>query len=429
MPLQELAKLRAALQHLLSGEKGSEQQLPNVAFETSTGSTGRQGSWQDATAVQPQHKSCTAVGCFGLPAARMNWNGFQKACKGQGLTKAELSAAWQQYKSTGQIPGQQHMLEESLEKVARSSQQGQQPKLGKWGTIKEWVRSRTSSRATSRVVSPSETPQPSPGVKAKPAKPQQEIASLANAAAGNGFSVAIPVDAGCVAVSAACMEVGCLDPASSAEVVQQQQLIAMQMQAEQQQQQLPAGEQHHNVAAASAAAPENTASWHWTSSSSSTSSRPFSSLTVSSSSTTAAAPATRCRAARELVPHDSPGLLDQFGPWMPASLHRGRLKQLKTAIPAKPGLYEWGVRLPAGTTTADLAGAAAAAASIQGDGSSRWDGVRTRSGLHTGAQVLFGAQAAVPEVEYGPVICFYLGKAGASWCRDASFCAHTASGM
>ncbi|WIA13224.1 hypothetical protein OEZ85_006816 [Tetradesmus obliquus] len=103
---------------------------------------------------------------------------------------------------------------------------------------------------------------------------------------------------------------------------------------------------------------------------------------------------------------------------MPVSLQPGALKRLKTAIPAKPGLYEWGVRLPAGTTAAHLAAAAAAvaagggAAAVRGvaaPGSSSSNaassGVRTRSGAG-------GLAQGQPRVEYGPVICFYLGKAG-----------------
>ncbi|WIA33372.1 hypothetical protein OEZ86_006509 [Tetradesmus obliquus] len=103
---------------------------------------------------------------------------------------------------------------------------------------------------------------------------------------------------------------------------------------------------------------------------------------------------------------------------MPVSLQPGALKRLKTAIPAKPGLYEWGVTLPAGTTAADLAAAAAAVAAGGGAAAVRADpasgsnssnaassGVRTRSGAGGLAQARLG-------VEYGPVICFYLGKAG-----------------
>lgn len=101
----------------------------------------------------------------------------------------------------------------------------------------------------------------------------------------------------------------------------------------------------------------------------------------------------------------------------------GALKRLKTAIPAKPGLYEWGVRLPADTTAAHLAAAAAAvaagggAAAVRGvaaPGSSSSNaassGVRTRSGAG-------GLAQGQPRVEYGPVVCFYLGKAGESKLR------------
>jgi hypothetical protein len=98
-------------------------------------------------------------------------------------------------------------------------------------------------------------------------------------------------------------------------------------------------------------------------------------------------------------------LLDGFGPWMPVSLQPTLLKRLKAVIPAKPGLYEWGVRLPAGTTAADLA--AAAAAGAPATAASHSIGVRTRSGTRGLAQ-----GQAHSTVEYGPVICFYLGKAG-----------------
>jgi len=94
------------------------------------------------------------------------------------------------------------------------------------------------------------------------------------------------------------------------------------------------------------------------------------------------------RQLREAVTDDAQ-LLRGFGPWLPVTLLPGDLKRLKKVIPAKSGLYEWGARLPV-----DLYPAAA----VQQSGA---------------AMTLPPSSSRGPlQRQLGPVVCFYLGKAG-----------------
>jgi hypothetical protein len=465
IPAQELSALRTAVEHLLSGQQGLEQHLQSVLLQDSSSSEELQypgaasaarsdalhacGSKQQQ---QQQHSPVggAAVNCFGFASSVLSWNGFQKACKGLGMSKAELSAAWKHYKATGQLPGQllqqqQQLAAEAaadwLPPVQQHSQQQQQQLLGKpagsvkWASLKDWVQrtsrasSRAVSRVVSRVVSPAATPQPSPGGKARATRHHQQqqvsieghgAAAAAVAADGRcsigGFVTATAAVAGASVPAGQWLELDREQYEAQQQAILEQQLQAAEEELKQQQQQ----HRHHS---------QQQGQWQWPNpatqtgpllSSSSSSSGSSSSSQPPASSSSAAPPGKyagaasqqHCsnRTARELVDHSCHGLLDGFGPWMPVSLQSGRLKRLKTDIPAKPGLYEWGVRLPVGTTAADLAAAAAAAdglAAVHAGGSSRSasSGVRTRSGAG-------GLQQVQPAAEYGPVICFYLGKAG-----------------
>jgi hypothetical protein len=460
IPAQELSALRSAVEHLLSGQKELEQHLQSVVLNDSscrgelqcTGAVSAQpcpvlhagDSKQQQQQQLRQLHGAAAVGCFGFASSGLSWNGFQKACKGLGLSKAELSAAWKQYKATGQLPEQ--LLKQQLQQVEaepvtdwlpavhQPSQQQQQQQLlmkpagsVKWASLKDWVQctsragSRAVSRAVSRVVSPAATPQPSPGAKARHTRQHQQhqagiqqdaVAATASATEG-GYSIGGFVTA-TAAVAGASVPAGqWLEQDSDAYEAQQQATLEQQLQeAEEELQQQQQPRRHHNQQQRQCEWP-NTATQTAPANGSSSSRPPARASSVATPGSYAGVAAQqRCsRAARELVDHSCTGLLDGFGPWVPVSLQPGRLKRLKTAIPAKPGLYEWGVRLPAGTTTADLAAAAAAAAgglaSMHAGGSSRsaGSGVRTRSGAG-------GYQQVQPAAQYGPVICFYLGKAG-----------------
>jgi hypothetical protein len=457
---QDLSALRTAVEHLLSGQQGLEQHLqsvllqdsscreelqcPGAAFAAHSDALHACGSKQQQ---QQQHPPVggAAVGCFGFVSSALSWNGFQKACKGLGMSKAELSTAWKHYKATGQLPDQLLQQQEQqqqlkaepakdwLPTLQQHSQQQQQQLLGKpagsvkWATLKDWVQrtsrasSRAVSRVVSRVVSPAATPQPSPGAKARHTQHhhhqqhgggnESHGAAAAAVAADSSCSIGGYVTATAAVASAAVpagqwLELDRVEYEAQQQAILEQQLQEAEEELQQQQQQ-----QHMHRR-------QQQGRWHWPNTATQTapfagsSSQPpaRSSSAVSHGKYAGTASQQPCsnRTARELVDHSCDGLLDGFGPWMPVSLQPGRLKRLKTAIPAKPGLYEWGVRLPVGTTAADLAAAAAGGlAAVHAGGSSRSasSGVRTRSGA-------VGLQQVQPAAMYGPVICFYLGKAG-----------------
>eukprot|EP00879_Flechtneria_rotunda_P001218 GHRR01001365.1.p1 GENE.GHRR01001365.1~~GHRR01001365.1.p1 ORF type:complete len:915 (+),score=385.62 GHRR01001365.1:1991-4735(+) len=212
-----LAELKAAVQQLVTGQRSLQGQINYT--DSMSGSAYVHGHNKDAAAAAPaadiisaqqtvQHPACQpssscippykhrraqqqcldkflkqhleaapaspdpSVGCFGGPAGQLTWNGFRKACAGQGLSRPALSAAWRQYKSTGSMPDFQHICWEA---DAVSQQQGHGRAHGRWTHIKEFLHSNISSRAVSqavrravsravsRVVSPAATPRSSPG--------------------------------------------------------------------------------------------------------------------------------------------------------------------------------------------------------------------------------------------------------------------------
>jgi hypothetical protein len=462
IPAQELSALRTAVEHLLSGQKGLEQHLQSVLLQDNSCREEMQCPGAARTAhsealhacdskqQQKQHQpiGVAAVGCFGFASSGLSWNSFQKACKGLGLSKAELSTAWKHYKATAQLPGQllQQQQQQQLEAepatdwlptVHQHSQQQQQHQLlgkpagsVKWATLKDWVQrtsrasSRAVSRVVSRVVSPAATPQPSPGAKARPTRHQQQQHQQQQHEVGNeshaAAAAAVAADSSCsiggfvtstAAVAGASVPAGQWWELDKKQYEAQQQAVLEQQLQEAEEELLQQQQQrrHHS---------QQQGRWQWPNTETkpavlagSSSSRPpaRSSNVMSPGKYAGAASQQHCsRTARELVVHSCCGLLDDFGPWMPVSLQPGRLKRLKTAIPAKPGLYEWGVRMPVGTTAADRAAAAASGlAAVNADGSCKiaGSGVRTRSGAG-------GLQQGQPTAEYGPVVCFYLGKAG-----------------
>jgi hypothetical protein len=330
---------------------------------------------------QGQQQPEASIGCFNLTnssKSKLTWNGFQKLCKGRGLTKAELSAGWQQHKRTGLLP-------EDIKQQADAThtQQHKQSSItGKWSELKEWVQSRVSSRANSRAASRATSPNSSPGRHLYQRQQQQQH-----------YMHQVPDK---IAWPQAAM-VACagqlVQPASNSTptdyMEQQQDLLELQLQEAQAAQEAAAAagivihqQQQQEVAN------------NWQASS-------IGRLFVSSQA--AAVPDTPGgRTIRECV-NDDDELLEGFGPWEPVTLHPSQLKQLKQMIPAKAGLYEWGVRLPqqlyrsAGPGTSSLAGPHPAA-----------------TGPTTAAEqaVAAGPSGDQEPEGLGPVVCFYLGKAG-----------------
>jgi hypothetical protein len=470
IPAVELTALRTAVEHLLGGQQGLQQHLHNVLLQDSSCQvdTGTQHhsmlqTHERQQQQQQQHviHNSASMGCFGFNSSSLSWNGFQRACKGLGMSKAQLSAAWKHYKATGQLPSQ---LQQQLDTqpAADCTPSGQQPRplqaqqhhhqqqqehpagSHKWATLKDWVQrtsrasSRAVSRAMSRVVSPAASPQPSPGAKARPKRQQQQLHATDIQDEAAAAAMADAVNSSCSMGGFVAAEAVAAAPAGhwleldSAGCHAYQRQVRLEQQLQENQQDLSNQQQHRQPGQQPASGQQqkqrqrpSAAVLSASHASSHSSSRPSGSAisNASRSSTNSKPPVSSVqmsRTAREVVDHSCPGLLDGFGPWMPVSLQPCLLKHLKTAIPAKPGLYEWGVRLPAGTTAADLAGEGAEAGGgatavraipVPGSSSSSSRTITTSSGvrIRSGAGGLAQGQ---PGTEYGPVICFYLGKAG-----------------
>jgi len=180
---QDLAQLREAVCSLLAkqGPRHAVQEQEPPLQQQRTPHQQHQQSPNQA----PSQPAAAGVGtgCFGRgwASSRLSWNAFQKACKGRGLTKPEISAAYaaakQHYQQTGDIldvdsylqQQQQHTTQEPLQQPA----QQQLLPTGKFATLHYWLRSRTTSRVSSRAGSTAVSPSSSPAGTTRQQQQQQ----------------------------------------------------------------------------------------------------------------------------------------------------------------------------------------------------------------------------------------------------------------
>jgi hypothetical protein len=239
----------------------------------------------------------------------------------------------------------------------------QQPAAGKWGVLKQWVQSRSSSRAGSRLASPALSPEDKQQQAGQQQRHQQAGQQQRHQqAAGDSIEAeaadsSLPFAAQLSLAAAACNVNG------------SSRSTALQPEAPH----TPQAGTHalDALPAAAAAAGSDSPSSHVASSSLPIGSRRGMLLLPCGAS----CPAVWIgqRVAREMVPNGLPGLLGGFCAWQPVQTGAPQqLKGLKRLVPARPGVYEWGVRLPQ-----------------RSGGGSRDKG-------------------------YCPVLAFYLGKAGGS---------------
>jgi len=384
----ELAQLRVAVCQMLSHQQTEKSSTSGPGRAAAGCDSAKVSGKSPANNQQGQQQPEASIGCFNLTnssKSKLTWNGFQKLCKGRGLTKAELSAGWQQHKRTGLLP-------EDIKQQADAThtQQHKQSSItGKWTGLKEWVQSRVSSRANSRAASRATSPNSSPG-------PLRQVRHLyqrqQQQQQQQHYMHQVPDK---IAWPQAAM-VACagqlVQPASNSTptdyMEQQQDLLELQLQEAQTAQEAAAAEivihqqQQQEVAN------------NWQASS-------ISRLFVPSQA--AAVPDTPGgRKLRECV-NDDDELLEGFGPWEPVNLHPSQLKQLKKMIPAKSGLYEWGARLPRQLYRSAAPGTSSLAVPHP-----------AATGPTTAAEqaVAAGPSGDQEPEGLGPVVCFYLGKAG-----------------
>lgn len=454
LPAPEVARLRAALGVLLSGEKAVQRNLrrtEQVPFCLATDNSFRpaaHGSCAPAAGLSstqganvcgppppqqqqpPLQNTDVSVGCLGMHSSGvLTWNGFQKLCKGKGMKQSEQSAAWKHYKATGELP---QRLQQDLDAVRTQAllhqqgkqQQQQQKGPTKWDAVKEWVVShsragsravsrvvsRAVSRAVSRVASPEASPQSIKGPQAAAGRDQQvrqqgQSAGIIDTrciehdtyhtSLQHAFAAAAAADphldqhADSCCSSSHCVAEQMLEPDDQLDHWQQQQQHMLDMQileAQSQQKWQPQAvcNKHLKVPdivsqpiAVDAAAGLAAELQHW----------PAGSSAMPDTTRTAAG-----RLLRELLPDDCQDLFAGFTTWTHVSITPAILKQLKRKIPAQPGVYEWGARMPLANSTHGNLGKVALGA--------------------TAREVMGVAAAACTKVEYGPIVCFYMGKAG-----------------
>lgn len=450
LPPEEVAKLRAAVDVALSARKpvqhisglaavpipftldaADSNDRPTLHNDSSiSATTGGNRSFSDAAysgPQQPLQHVVVSVGCFGLQrSGQLAWNGFQKLCKGKGMKQAEQSAAWKHYKKTGQLPIQLQQQLDALQAGTAPKQDTtlQQQRPNRLAIAKEWVvsHSRASSRAVSRAVSrtvsravsravsrvgsPDVSPNCSPGAKVT-SRPQQGLYHKlqrltchstglpANYSDNQGTSVqakhavvaaAQAFDSPKVETSSCCLTEQLLEPDGKLDQWQQQQQDMLEVQLvealQQQQQQLRRPRQQWLQPAADAGLAAQQV-WQWP---------------IAADMSGHLMQLVGGRQVREFVPDDLPDLFAGFSAWTPVSITPAILRQLKKKIPAAPGVYEWGARMPVIASTAVTASTAGTA------------------GLES------AGAAAVFTVQYGPVSCFYMGKAGEDQSRELQLC-------
>lgn len=441
LPAQAVAELRAAVTTILSGQKPPQLSrgagTQPVPFDLSGLDSSSQcgddcapsqiiGGWSATTQVytslqQQQAQSIgVTVGCFGgSNPGKLTWNGLQKMCKGRGLTQAELSAAWKHYKSTGQLPPElQQTLSTPHPDMFLQQQSLPHVHLIKWGAFKEWVIthsrsssrsvsravSRAISRAVSRVASPVASPQTSP--KSKQASHQQHHGLQQHEkvqqqtpcySKDSDVSITGSYTGICTATvaTAATLELDVEEAAGSCRPSDQLPIPDVQHHCQLQQLTTLHGQSTDLVE-------QSQSGMHSLQSLLAHSSKSGAAVADNSAAPSGQLPNSSCldptrtaagRLVRELLDHNHPDLFAGFSPWVPVSITPAILKQLKRQIPARPGIYEWGARMP-------LRGGAGTHASTVAE-PVRKPSIMGSSGL-----------------EYGPVVCFYMGKTGGCLCLD-----------
>ena len=326
----------------------------------------------------------TAAAMAAVPVIKLTWNQFQQHCKGQGLSKEELSAAYKEHKVSGMLPcrgaaepaatpagaggsgvgtGERGRIGRRQQQPSQKEQQ-QQPHHRRT-SLRSWLGlgqqrgksgrggGNSSSRSGYNAGAPSVDAEVAPGL-------QVPAAVVAAATTQNGSASS--------AAAAASKE-------GSPALTSEQAVDAT------------------SVTTGAAATVSSASTMGWPRSDSTSQAMPF--VTHGSQGLGSAERSAAGRLQREYLPHDLSGLLDDFGDWH--SVTAESLKDLKRRIPARSGLYEWGAALPAD----DSPGGAAAGGGV---------GVGSRGLRPWTMEVVKAGAAGVDGSTH--IVCFYLGKAG-----------------